>query len=298
MAKHTRNPKPPSPLIKAVRERLEQTLDTTRWQLQGKGGSLSAVYLPATRNAKKFKVQVFISRTSDNRLFTVFEVAKNEAAKDEREQIASSIRNALSKFPIPDNIQPSRASSIIRLKMQLGSEDDTEDNPGLAAEVEKVVEFIKYIDMSQGNWSVGPDDLLEKAKAFHSHGGESPEHKALKEYVSNNPKVLGLPGEMIGNTEYPLASADRVDILFTSPESKVIVEVKSIKSPERDILRGMFQCIKYAAVLSAETGIPIPGRLVIEGSLTPNLRIWKQQLGTIVHENVSAKTNQSPASLH
>ena len=52
-------------------------------------------------------------------------------------------------------------------------------------------------------------------------------------------------------TEFVLASADRVDVVFRGLQETVAIEVKSIDSNEADLRRGVFQCIKYRAVLEA-----------------------------------------------
>lgn len=83
-------------------------------------------------------------------------------------------------------------------------------------------------------------------------GGESVSHKRLKEYVANNPHVVGLPKTTpTGITEYRLPSGDSLDISFQSKKAWLAVEVKSKISDEADIARGIFQCVKYRAVLDA-----------------------------------------------
>jgi len=42
-----------------------------------------------------------------------------------------------------------------------------------------------------------------------------------------------------------------LDVFFELPEQWVCVEVKGKQSPKQDILRGIFQCVKYKAVLEA-----------------------------------------------
>jgi hypothetical protein len=52
--------------------------------------------------------------------------------------------------------------------------------------------------------------------------------------------------------EHTILSGDRLDVFFASLEHWVCVEVKGKQSPELDILRGIFQCVKYTAVLKAQ----------------------------------------------
>lgn len=83
-------------------------------------------------------------------------------------------------------------------------------------------------------------------------GGEGAEHKKLKDFVAANPSVVGLPASTpMGNTEVPLPSGDCLDVSFQAKSLWVAVEVKSAISSPADITRGIFQCIKYRAVLDA-----------------------------------------------
>ena len=53
------------------------------------------------------------------------------------------------------------------------------------------------------------------------------------------------------DTEVVLDSADRVDVVYYGPTSTVVIEVKSLDSDDTDLRRGVFQCIKYRAVMEA-----------------------------------------------
>ena len=93
-------------------------------------------------------------------------------------------------------------------------------------------------------------DAIEKAR--HASSGESEEHRRLKEAIAANPTLVGLPKSLgQGEIEFPLPSGDVVDVLFRKGNEWVAVEVKSSISNEADIARGLFQCIKYDAVLNA-----------------------------------------------
>ena len=64
--------------------------------------------------------------------------------------------------------------------------------------------------------------------------------------------MIGLPKSMgTGETEFRLPSGDSLDVSFTSRKLWVAVEVKSKLSVQADIVRGIFQCVKYQAILDA-----------------------------------------------
>ncbi|MEH6790632.1 hypothetical protein [Parasphingorhabdus sp.] len=82
---------------------------------------------------------------------------------------------------------------------------------------------------------------------------ESPEHKALKEWAVANAHFFEYAegDKAIGISEFSLPSGDSVDAVQLTDEQITLVEVKSRRSGERDIERGIFQCVKYAAVYEA-----------------------------------------------
>jgi len=136
-------------------------------------------------------------------------------------------------------------------------------------------------------------DTLSRASAFHS-GGESEDHRKLKEFVASNPPILQLPPGLSGTTEYPLPSGDCIDVLFQQKDEWIAVEVKSKLSPEADIARGVFQCIKYRAVIEAyQASLEIPQNariiLVLEASFPRLLVPLKNMLGVEVLDKVTPR---------
>lgn len=106
-------------------------------------------------------------------------------------------------------------------------------------------------------------------------GGESCEHKRLKDWVAQNPQALNLPEKyrLIGK-EHHLLSGDSVDVLFGCDDGFVPVEVKSIWSSDDDHKRGIYQCVKYREVLCAQELPAMPkvrAILVTELSLNRSL---------------------------
>lgn len=118
-----------------------------------------------------------------------------------------------------------------------------------------------------------PDALIDQASNMRGRGGESKAHRNFKKKLAANPTLVGLRGRWTVQTEAPLPSGDRVDVLFTKAREIVAVEVKSHISPPEDIMRGLFQCLKYRVVLEAkvavaETGHRVRSLLALEGGLS------------------------------
>ena len=141
---------------------------------------------------------------------------------------------------------------------------------------------------------VRPDFRAAVAKASAGFGGgESEQHKALKEYVATHPTILGLTAATpVGTTEFSLPSGDSLDVSFTSKGIWVAAEVKSALSDEADIVRGLFQCIKYRAVMEAvmlSESRPQSARaiLVLGSSFPPSLLPLRNLLGVEVVEGIT-----------
>lgn len=99
-------------------------------------------------------------------------------------------------------------------------------------------------------------ELTREAIDARGRGGEGPEHKALKEYVAANPAVVGLPAaHAAGGQEHRLPSGDQIDVLFMGAAGALAVEVKPHASGRDDVARGVYQCVKYRAVLEAQSSI-------------------------------------------
>lgn len=129
----------------------------------------------------------------------------------------------------------------------------------------------------------------------YGKSGESDAHKALKHHVWNNPTIVGVYGNSTAFLEYPLPSLDEVDVLFKSPAACVAVEVKSKVSDHlpSDYERGLYQTVKYAALLEAMAqdnryDIPVNVRsvLVLESTLPQQYKGLAETLGIDLIENV------------
>jgi hypothetical protein len=137
------------------------------------------------------------------------------------------------------------------------------------------------------------DEMIPSAvRARFGGAGESTAHRAFKEFVAAHPEAVGLLGRnWTPQIEYCFPSGDAVDVLFTTRRDCVAVEVKSRISAEDDLLRGLFQCVKYQALLDASEAVEQSRRdtrtiYVLEATLPPLLRGIANTLGVTVRENV------------
>lgn len=92
-------------------------------------------------------------------------------------------------------------------------------------------------------------------------------------------------GAAMAETEVELPSGDRVDVVIYGESATVAVEVKSGDSDWHDFRRGIYQCVKYRAVLRAqevaaqEDRPPVRARLVTESRLDGDSRALAKRLG-------------------
>ena len=123
-------------------------------------------------------------------------------------------------------------------------------------------------------------------------GGEGAEHKRLKEALSVNPRWIGLPNRLSpGKVETNLRSGDSLDVLFSDNNRRLAVEVKAASAPVGEIIRGLFQCVKYEAVLDAEARVTgsradCEAVLALGGSFPGELTPLRHTLGVRVFENL------------
>jgi len=131
---------------------------------------------------------------------------------------------------------------------------------------------------------------LEIAGTFGS-GGESEEHKLFKQYIARNPHIIGLSNIDKVDTEVVLPSADKMDVVFYKGELIIGVEVKSLISPQPDIIRGLFQCVKYKHLIEAKQIVEdqYPNSRVIlalQGKMPVDLLPMKNMLAIEVIDNI------------
>ena len=137
-------------------------------------------------------------------------------------------------------------------------------------------------------------DHIEKIKkSGYGTCGEGKEHKALKEFISNHPESIGIPGVKFAKTEHDLLSGDRLDVYFECKKKQhYAIEVKPKSSSEGDILRGVYQCVKYKAIMDAMRVIDNDNYenntiLVIAGEMTDFVRQVANDLNVRYMENFS-----------
>jgi len=203
--------------------------------------------------------------------------------------------DGIAEFLGIENVKFAKLPSFERKKIQNRALDDI----SLYQRWREVLKALNLMPLQADSSLVKKAAKVKTSDRF-SGGGEGKQHKALKEYVANHPEILGLGAHFSNvDTEKGLASGDLLDVSFMRDANNtrnafawVAVEVKSAISSEIDILRGIFQCVKYKAVMKAETkfdGKPPNIRvvLILEKALPPLLIPAMNALGVEVMSNIS-----------
>ena len=150
---------------------------------------------------------------------------------------------------------------------------------------------LNSLGLSPSDVDIRHSEAIIRSGSYFGSGGEGEEHRALKEYIYNHPETLGIRDVKVRTMEHILLSGDRLDVYFERYDgSKIAVEVKPSSSPDADVLRGLFQCVKYKCVLDAED--KLHGHksnnatiLVLGGSLSSENREVKDAFCLTVKEN-------------
>ena len=121
---------------------------------------------------------------------------------------------------------------------------------------------------------------------------EGEAHRNLKTLVAAHPEVIGLGrfAKLVGIEAF-LPSGDEVDVLFSSRNDLLAIEIKAHTASDAEITRGMYQCIKYAAVLRAkqrasQTQGDAQAWLVLGRSLPKSLIPLRNTLGVHVIDEI------------
>lgn len=165
----------------------------------------------------------------------------------------------------------------------------------------KVLRYKKWVSINDqlfGRDAIGklreqPAEETDYNSTGRGGPAESEEHKKLKAWVAADPSRIGLSKRYgTGVLEYRLMSGDEVDVMFMSQNIFRAVEVKSIRSNDGDLKRGIYQCVKYREVKTAEIApydSDIEAILVVERELPSELKERAAILG-IKYKCVSVNT--------
>lgn len=175
---------------------------------------------------------------------------------------------------------------------QLREADVRTSRPGLWTEVvgQAVDDVYRYPDWVAlyeelyGEFVPDPyfESPIDDQRSPRGGGGEGANHKALRLWVMRYPERIKMRlRRATVETEKELHSGDRVDVVYSTKNEILAIEVKSRNSNWHDLRRGIFQCIKYRAVLRAQERSPrtVDALLVSELGLPADLTRLAKRLG-------------------
>lgn len=152
---------------------------------------------------------------------------------------------------------------------------------------------LSVLELTPSTIDTKASEAAIRSGKFYGAGGEGEGHKKLKEYIYNHPEAIGIKGIKERKMEHILLSGDRLDVyLVLNDGSKIAVEVKPSTSPDADVMRGLYQCVKYKTIMDAEDKVHgekgnNKAILVIGGSLCPENQKVSDTLEITVIETIN-----------
>jgi acetylornithine deacetylase/succinyl-diaminopimelate desuccinylase-like protein len=123
-----------------------------------------------------------------------------------------------------------------------------------------------------------PEDVTDEDDDDGTTGGESEEHKALKQFIADHPERVGLKPDAIAHIEHTFRTGDRVDVLFKGGGREVTAVEIEVEGEEY-LMTGAHQAVKYRALAAAAEGIVDVGpshstRAVLAAYVTDYPKVW------------------------
>jgi len=156
-------------------------------------------------------------------------------------------------------------------------------------------EVLAYLGIAPLNDLSTTRERLEKfGNASRRRSGEGVQHQEIKDWIAMDPRrILGdLTGPFETQKEAPFWSLDRLDVSVQTPSDWIGIEVKPPSASVDEIRRGLYQVIKYRALIAAELlvrGSKQSPRcvLVLGGELPSELCELAHRFGIIPLQNIS-----------
>lgn len=118
---------------------------------------------------------------------------------------------------------------------------------------DRVAEALGAPTLEPASGVIDQGETIDLPKLPRAYATESEEHQAIKKWICSHPKWLASFGTFgVGKSEHLLSSGDRLDAFFDNGKRRLAVEVKASHASNAELMRGVYQCIKYRAVLRAE----------------------------------------------
>ncbi len=146
--------------------------------------------------------------------------------------------------------------------------------------------------------STGSIDRASKRTRYgRGGGGEGEEHRRLKEAIHRNPGKLDIVEVFRRNEkkmERALPSQDTMDVSLMNDRDWIGIEVKGRSANETEVIRGLFQCIKYEALMFAELksrqlDLRVRTILALGGEFPDNLIGLRNTLGVEVIDRLQRR---------
>lgn len=136
-----------------------------------------------------------------------------------------------------------------------------------------------------------PKDLDKIGKEYSAYekrkgpSGEGEGHRKLKNYVAEYPKAIGLSTSKKGVKEYLFPSGDECDVIFgLAGNTYAVVEIKNGDGGDGELIKGVYQAVKYRALMEAEKGHGRPVKVhafLVAYNITRDVEDLAKRLGIV-----------------
>lgn len=159
-------------------------------------------------------------------------------------------------------------------------------------------EVLRELNLPQA--SLTPPGVLERTRKMAFGAGESQAHMDMKRLIYEKPELVKVRSYLEKHQEFIFESADKLDVLLIGRKGWTGVEVKPANAPVDDIARGLFQVIKYQALIEAHQrvrGIKPNAEVVlaIGGKFPKELESMRNTLGVTVFEDLQESASNQRA---
>lgn len=174
-----------SEFVHATRRAIQNTPEASRWDIHGVD-SLSAVCVPVTEAISRvfgsgLRAQLWMPRPPNNVHAGKFEIQNRLEAYSPsrstaiRKAIAKSVRAHFLSCGLPDGVEKSGGSTVVRCHYRVplieGIDDDTAENSALyRGEISKLVGFFAFLDSALSDWLKNGKQSLEEIKLSEKAG--------------------------------------------------------------------------------------------------------------------------------
>jgi hypothetical protein len=114
----------------------------------------------------------------------------------------------------------------------------------------------RIMDLGNASALLPEPSVVGGSAGARARGGEGLAHRLLKDYLAAHPELVGVSAQASVHKEYRFPTGDRVDVMFQNHlPNRTVVEIEV--EGRDNLIVGVHQAVKYAALAGVEAGYPV-----------------------------------------